>query len=121
MSVLTVSNICVYQGEERSLPGTVKVGTAVQPITGDDLEFQVKKAIDDSDPPIISKSVSGTGMTITDGPNGEFTVDFLTADTSSLDPGEYRYSIVWLPSTGGRVVIVPPESAFTVLQALNPA
>ena len=40
---------------------------------------------------IVKKTTDGGGVTITDGPGGEFSVALKEADTEDIDPGRYHH------------------------------
>ena len=80
----TAQNFTMYRGDNRNLNFTARdASNAVVDITGTTLRWSAKHAVN-SGTADISKSTGGSGITITDGPNGAYTVALVPADTASL-------------------------------------
>lgn len=111
----------MYEGETKTIRVTVrdKLTNVLIDLSGETIEFQVKDADGQGDPPRISKSV-GSGITIpvqTGDDLGAADILIDSADTVGLACGTYRYDVVIVIS-GVRSVIVTP-SDFVVYDVVN--
>ena len=113
----------ILKGESRTFRTTIRdsTGALVDLSTATAIEFQVKDADGDSDPPLISKSI-GSGITLVGGgTGGQFDIALDPSDTSSspdLAIKTFRYDVVVVLSTGARHYVIPP-SDFTVVAVVN--
>src|SRR6185295_19810429 len=82
------ANMSYYRGEDVDITVTM---SPVEDITGWSITFTVRKTFNVL-PILIQKSV-GSGITITDGPNGVFVIHVDSADTANLDVGAYHFDI----------------------------
>lgn len=99
-------------------------------LTGVGLEFQIKAADGDADPPLVSKSV-GSGITLlpqTGTTLGQADIEVLSTDTGPANAswptappdGVFRYDVVLIDTDTRRYYIVPP-SDFHVRAVVNEA
>lgn len=85
-------------------------------LTGATIQFQVKVAEGDPDPPLIDKA-TGSGVTTLDqtvgsATEGQAEIALLPADTDTPNvpvPGTYRYDVVVIFSGGDRKRVIPPS------------
>ena len=78
-------NFSMYRGDTRNLNFTARDDSNnLVDITGATLRWAAKHAVNSTGAAVISKATGGSGITITDGPNGAYTVALLPADTSGL-------------------------------------
>ena len=77
------------------------------PITGAAIYFTCKRYANDPDVAALFQLTVGSGITISDGANGKFTVIIPTADTESLAADvPYFYDCVIEPPGGGRDTVL---------------
>lgn len=92
------------------------------------IEFQVKAADGNADPPLLSKALTG-GITLraqSGDTLGQAEIAILTADTTTNpnwpdapgNVGSFRYDVVGIQTGGDRDVIIPP-SDWVVKQVVN--
>jgi len=100
------------RGEARTLEFSVKDSDgAPVDITGWAIEAEVKAAVGDADPALVTRP----GV-ITDAVNGLFTVTFVTADTDR-DPVEWVWDL-WRTDGANQTPYVAP-SAWVVKESVN--
>jgi hypothetical protein len=107
-------------GESRTYRLTVVADDSGDPVdlTGAAIEFQLKRAVDDADPPLLTKSI-GAGITLlaqTGATLGRADLELAPVDAQALT-GMYVYDIV-VTSAGRRQYVVPP-SPFNVQRVVN--
>lgn len=87
----TIQNITAYIGTDNSYVFTVFQSDGVTPvnITGFAIQFVVEE-YGNSAGVFITKTV-GSGVTLTNPTQGQFTVSLVAADTASMYPGQYAY------------------------------
>lgn len=90
--------ISIYHGEDIQLDFTMN---PVVDISGWTLSLNVEG--NPESPKLITKA-----GTVTDGPNGEFSVTLTDADTGAVAVGRYRYD-VWRTDAGNERVIADGE------------
>lgn len=105
-------SITIYKGNSKSWILTVKDSTQSPiDITGYTLEFQVKGAVDDADPALISKSV-GSGITIltqSGATLGQAQIDVIPADTANLETRVHYYDVVGVDGSSNRYHLIAPD------------
>ena len=91
LSLPEPAEIGLMRGDDRDFVFDVydTTGIAVA-ITGATITFTVKTAVDGTS--VFAKTV-GSGITISSDPTNRMTVAVDPSDTSSQDPGEYRYDV----------------------------
>lgn len=73
------------------------------------IEWQVKLAIDDPDPPLISKAI-GAGITVTPGAVArQVSVAVVPADTAGLLAHIYSHDLVGTTANGQRILLIDPS------------
>lgn len=78
----TKTDISFHRGEDV----TLRVTVSDQDITGWSLAFAIARGYGEN---AVVEKTTGTGITITDGPNGIFEVTIADADTDNLPTGGY--------------------------------
>ena len=93
-----------FAGEDKLIRDTIyqEDGVTVENITGWSIEFRLEKHSRETSS-LVTKSV-GSGVTITDGPNGVFEVQLDAADTLGLKARKYNYQI-WRTDTNENHVL----------------
>lgn len=107
----------LWKGESRTLTITV-----VDPDTGfpvnlsagdwqiDELEFQIKSDVEQTDPALVSKAL-GTGITLLTQSGdtlGQAKVELEPDDTKTRTPGVYKFDVVGLFANGKRLYVIKP-------------
>lgn len=122
----------MYHGESKTFRVTTtnESDDSRVDLTGCVIEFQVKPADGDPDPPTISKRYPGyddggaEGIVLLDqgvaATRGQFEVYIQSSDTSGLTPAVFRYDVVVVLTTGARHLVVPP-SDFDIRAVVNQA
>ena len=115
-----MADFTMYRGETKTWEITVTDGGVALDITGANIRFVVRDGypastvVLDTDA-LISKSTAALGgITITDGPAGEFELELVKADTTSLTPGAYYYGIETILA-GETEPIVIQQGEFEIL------
>jgi hypothetical protein len=90
--------IKITRGDTRRLVGQItdKPGGSPVDITNYYIWFTVKRRIQENDGSAFIQKYIANGITITDGPGGQFVVDILNGDTSSspaVELFEYLYDL----------------------------
>lgn len=89
----------------------------------DDLQFQVKTDVDEADPPLISKSLLGGGLTkldqSADDTIGQLEVTLGPSDTAALEPAVLKYDLWGIIGTQRYLLARPAD--FTVDGVVNGA
>lgn len=83
-------NIKMTRGDSKAIAGkvtTVPAGAAVD-ITSHLIWFTAKRRISDADNEAVFQKTVGDGITVTDGPAGEFAIQINPSDTSGLSDVE---------------------------------
>lgn len=101
-------DLAMYRGDDRVFAMTATLNGAPLNITGATIKFTARR--DPGSAAVISKVTGGSGVAITDGPNGEFTVTIASADTASFTVDE---AFIWDVeiSIGGAKRTVPESAA----------
>lgn len=88
----TAQNIVIYAGDTANITVTVldgdNVSGARKNIAGGVIGWVV---FDPDDTGVLLTKTTADAITITDGPNGLFTIALIPADTEQLMPGVYRH------------------------------
>lgn len=126
MSIFTQAK-SLFKGEDKSyLIVVIDENKERVDLTGFTIEFEVKVAVGDTDPPVIAKSTATTGITIAanqalpaDGGNrGEAQLDIDPGDSNAIAARIYKYDLVIIDSASERHVVIPP-SDFDVREVVN--
>lgn len=115
----------VFRGESRVISLSIydpDTGALVDLTTGKwqvvTLEWQVKVAVGDPDPPLLAKSL-GAGIVITAGAVvNQVAVTVPAVDTAALAAGTYSHDAVATFTSGARVYLVEP-SGLAMLGVVN--
>lgn len=99
-------DLAMYRGDDRTFAMTATLNGAPLNITGATIKFTARR--DPGSAAVISKQ-TGSGITITDGPNGAFSVTIAAADTSGFTVDEGLIWDVEITIGGARRTV--PESA----------
>lgn len=99
----TNQDFTIQKGDDETLEITVGDGSGgSKDLSGASIDWGLRKYPDGQD--LISKSVSGGGITITDEPGGVFEVDLDPSDTNSLEidgrSGDFYHEAVVTDSAG---------------------
>lgn len=116
----------VYTGTDTTLaftiyvPGTTQAqidgATATkQNITGYTFLYELRLNRDASPPPILVKT-NGSGITITDAPNGALSVALARVDWLTAEPGEYWHE---LARTNAGNYTIETDGSFTLLRGIR--
>lgn len=105
-----MSSLTMYRGEHKTFTVTAtEDGTAIN-LTGAAIYFEVRtdypaSSVTTTAGAVITKSTV-SGITITDALAGEFEIEFVKADTNTLEPKVYYYGLEYVPQgeTEGRVL-----------------
>lgn len=80
-----VYDLEMWRGDDRTYTMTATIGGSPLNLTGAAMRFTAKLAVEDADAAaIIGPLTVGSGITITDAPNGVFTVAIPAAETIGL-------------------------------------
>jgi len=89
-----------FVGEDKIFAFTIYQKTAAgvltstpQNITGWALRWDMRRTDSEADPVVLTKASGGSGITITDGPNGQGQVLIDDTDTDTLVPRLYRHAL----------------------------
>jgi len=123
----TLSPLRIWRGETKVWRFTLwtvvdGVDTRVDLSVYDDVEFQVKAAVDAADPALIAKNTSGGIVVLNqtvDETLGQLEVTLNPSDTSSMTSMEYQYDL-WGLIGAERYMLARPAS-FTVEGVVNGA
>lgn len=108
------ANFSFYRGEDTLITVTM---TPITDITGWSLQFTARVTLDIL--PIAITKTTGHGITLTNPTGGVFTIFLLSADTNTLDPGNYYFDIQRVDSgfhgvlTTGVMTLLDPVAAIT--------
>lgn len=119
--------ITLHQGDtlRRRFRATDRTTGDVVNLAGFEVEFEVKTADDEPDPPLVARQV-GNGVTILDQTPGSDTegvveVQLDPIHTRDLDPDTYRYDVVWIEADLDRFHFPGTPEDFVVLGVVNQA
>jgi hypothetical protein len=90
--------IKITRGDTRHLVGKITATPGGSPVDITDyyLWFTVKRRIQESDGGAFIQKYTANGITITDGPGGQFAIDILNSDTAgspAVEVAEYVYDL----------------------------
>lgn len=99
-----MTDFTMFAGDSKTLEVTVKdADGVVVDITGATIRWSLARSVN-STPALLQKAV-GSGITITDGPNGRFDVALANADTETLSDAYYHEAeVILLDGTIATVV-----------------
>lgn len=104
---MAVTDLFMYRGDDRVFTMTATINGAPLNITGATIKWTARRTPEEA--AVISKQTGGSGVAITDGPNGVFTVTIASADTTGFLVDE---SLIWDAeiTIGGAKRTVPEDA-----------
>lgn len=121
--LLAANSVSIYKGSSKTLCLTVNNGTGCDSgtgpvnLTGATIYFTVKCR--EGDPsPIISKSSNVVGQIVITEPRAGKAKIYLTPLDTNLDPGQYKFDVWVVLSSGKRYPVVTP-SIIEILPAVT--
>lgn len=101
-----MADLDAVRGDTNEYEVAVTRDAAVLDLQGATLKFTVKRDLGDADADAVFQKAIGTGITVTDAPNGACTLTIDPADTSALPaPRAFHYDLE-LTESDGRVTTV---------------
>ncbi len=113
--------LTLWRGESRSLLLTIVDPTTALPVDLTELggtyelaacEFEVKAAVEDGDPALVSKTIANGGVVVlpqTGDTLGQVRVGIAPGDWATVAPGLYWYDVVAVLASGARLYVVKPS------------
>lgn len=99
-------NFEIWQGEDKDIEVTVYEadGVTVKDITGGSISWIVKKKVSSIEATFTKTSASG--ITITSGVGGVFTITLSASDTATLSPGRFYHEAKILLDAKAEIILV---------------